>query len=70
MSNVKILVVFLIFMMVLFFSARSFVTVHEMSKNYRNGGMNEINSEICKHDATYSEQMACGFLNKRQRGYL
>jgi uncharacterized protein HemY len=38
MSNVKILVVFLIFMMVLFFSARSFVTVHEMSKKLQEWG--------------------------------
>jgi hypothetical protein len=70
MSNVKPLIVFLIFMMLLFFSARSFFVVHEMSANYEEQGMNQINSEICKHDATYSEQMACGFLNKRQRGYL
>ena len=65
MSNVKILVVFSIFMMVLFFSARSFFTVHEMSKNYEEQGINQINSEICKRDATYSERMACGFLRRQ-----
>ena len=66
MSNVKILVVFSIFMMLLFFSARSFFVVHEMSANYEEQWINQINSGICGHNAaTYSEKMACGFLRRQ-----